>query len=164
MGLLQALPGGAGKNQASHSICSHPACSFTLVALTAQERCIPCSNHTQRLMGPADTLPPSPPALRFDDLLFLGCWEITGGEGLTGAHGAARTTRQKPQWPPLVREIWSASACCCCCCLVSRLLVPTGCGAAKCPPATPSKCPVNGVLSVFPLAFNPFLHLLRASF
>ena len=64
-GLEWACPGpslGCRKNQASHSISSHPACSFTLVASPAWERMWPLEQrHPQHSLGPGCWRPPSNP-------------------------------------------------------------------------------------------------------
>ena len=151
------LPGGAGKNQASHSICSHPACSFTLVASACPgEDVAPAATSSKDSWAPGCRRPPPQPlAPRPDDLLFPGCWEITGGEGLTALTWSwpATLETQLPYWP---REIQSAAL------PAAAALLPgywswTDCGACECPPShAPSKCPVNGASLPLPLAFSPF--------
>lgn len=121
--LAQAPPWGAGKNQASHSICSHPACSFTLVASACPgEDVAPAATSSKDSWAPGCRHPPPQPlALRLDDLLFPGCWEITGGEGLTGAQ--VELASHPGNSASLLAEGDSERCPASCCCLVTRLLV-----------------------------------------
>lgn len=156
------LPGGAGKNQASHSICSQPACSFTLVASACPgEDVAPEATSSKDSWAPGCWRPPPQPlALHLDDPLFPGCWEITGGEGLTGAH--VELANHPGNSVSLLAERDSERSPACCCRLVTRLLVLDWLwGLRSALPATP---PLNVPLMVLPCPSlwlsAPFLHLL----